>query len=1038
MRRNSHFTWVILALSAALGSLAYVYRARGVRNPDIAQSRPSITETRQQQNPSPPSSPKPTNLKPEKKYARVRRDADFWPQTPHPIVMRHRTILPARELSDFELSDTTQRVWLVQFGGPLSDEDTATLRKSHHIEWLYSSAEMCGYVRSTAAALSAAALSFSPAIVGWSRLEASDKIIDAGMEQGHAVAGVRVELYPGGQLALATGRARELGARILKEGANWFEAQRADVRAFALELAALDDVYVVEAGRPPYVLHNEQAAANSHASAMISPPFNLTGSGITVMVRDDDRIFAHPDFGSRLLLGPDVSGDPTSQHATHVAGTIGGNGEEIPGVGARGFAPECQIVSFDLNGDESAEPLSAKQTFGAVLSNHSYGVLTGWENGVFHNNQATFGLYSTFARNWDTLVRNNGLIMVKSVGNDRADNGPGHPHDGTLAADGEYYTTADQTSTGKNQLIVGAVIDAAMAGVPNSGQMVMSFSSSGPSADGRLRPELVADGDTLLSTDNTSGTGNVYVVLSGTSMATAAVTGATALFMERYRSYFGSASFPAPHFVRAVYAQTATDLGRPGPDYLHGFGMLDLQTAVWLLDTDAGSGTRIVSSSIDAFAPERFYLLTSDGVTPIKATVCWTDDAGDALSDKALVNDLDLRLMRADDQTVTFPFTLNPAAPEQPAKPGINSVDTIEQLIFQPPAAGNYLLVVRGTTLISSAPFALASSHALTEIKAPTPLIKPSGTAGKPPFFVTFDGNSSTAAPGSNIVRYEWSFGDGASAEGGIVHHIYSIGSFQAALKVTDDKGASASTSVTIAVANKLPIVVVSASPANGEAPLNVMFTSEGSSDPDGAITSIDWNFGDGTSGSGTALPHTYAAAGLYWATMTATDDAGGVSSKSESVFVGQPFTPTLARFALNFAKVNLDSFSISTRNLSILPNFDTTAITGTVRIGTTGFPFVLDAKGNFKSTGLSVKLNAAHAQLSVALKTTNLQNALASSNVANVTVKDQRVSIPFAVVLDNGLAFGSPGLPFSYSAKQNARGTGKFIKPVVPRATGK
>ena len=101
---------------------------------------------------------------------------------------------------------------------------------------------------------------------------------------------------------------------------------------------------------------------------------------------------------------------------------------------------------------------------------------------------------------------------------------------------------------------------------------------------------------------------------------------------------------------------------------------------------------------IDATRPERFYVFSSDGVTPIKATLCWTDDAGDALAAKSLVNDLDLRLMRADDQSVTFPLTLTPLAPEQPAKQGINSVDTIEQVLLAAPPAGNAAAAARDET----------------------------------------------------------------------------------------------------------------------------------------------------------------------------------------------------------------------------------------------------------------------------------------------------------------------------------------------------
>ncbi len=1005
----------------------------GAASSPIADSAPSRLD-----------SPNPTPTRPAP--ALIRCDANFWPQIPHPVALRRRTLVPSRSLEAGQLLDNTARVWLAQFGGPLSDENKAALKKDYGIEALSPSVAMCFYVRARAADLALAADAFQPSILGWARLEPADKILDAAFSRESPQLQLRVSLYPAGNLRAATQRAEALGGKILKQGTNWFETELVvqasslhdgeqagsphhNSRALALALGELDDVYMIEPARPKYTLHNVDSENNSDATPLFSAPYNLTGAGITVMVRDEARIYAHPDFGTRLLFGPDVTGETPVQHSTHVAGTIGGDGSSIPGAGARGYAPGCKIVSYDLNGDESAEPLQAKQTFNATLSNHSYGFETGWDNGVFTDNQATFGLYSTFARNWDSLVRTQNLILVKSAGNSRSGSGPGHPHNGTLAADGEYYDTCDQSSMSKNVLIVGAVISSAVAGTPDTTQYVMSFSSSGPSDDGRLRPEIVADGDTVLSCDDTAADGSTYVALSGTSMAAAAVTGATTIFLQRYAQYFGAGNTFSPHGIRAVYAQTATDFGRPGPDYLHGFGMLDLSAAVALLDADHGTGQRLVTSSLDGSTGERFFQLVSDGTTPIKATLCWSDDPGDALATKSLVNDLDLRLVNANDQSATFPFTLNPAAPDQPAKPGINSVDTIEQVIYAVPPAGNYLLAVRGSTLISPTPFVIASSHSLTEVQPPVPSLVPSGTSGQPPYFVSFDGSGSTAAPGGSIVQYIWSFGDGNSAQGALVQHVYLTGVFTATLKVIDDKGVSASTSVVISVDNKPPNAVISASPPSGAPPLNVYFSSDGSADPDGIIQSFDWDFGDGTTGSGPGETHTYSAGGLYWATLTVTDNGGATNSKIASVLVGESFTPAAAHFGLNFIKSGKDSFTISTQHLPIAPNLSPGGLQGSIQFGMASTDFFLDYKGMFKSPNLYVKLVPLHAQMTIRLTLTNLQAALASSGVANITVKGQYVYVPFAVTFTNGLVFGSPGLKFKYSATHGKTGAGTYVK---------
>ena len=960
----------------------------------------------------------------------ARRDADYWPQQAHPVALLRRDVLPALSMSGADLQDAAPRVWLVQFGGPLEDADKRALKR-RNLEALSPGAEMTCYVRASAGALTRASQDFSPAILGWVRLEAADKIVSNGKPLAAFPMRMRIELHPGGAPDATLKTALAAGAKILKRGADWLEVASTGATSgtnLALELAALDDVYAIEAGRPKFTLHNEEAAANSNVTPLLGPPYNLNGSGITVMVRDEGRIFSHSDLAGRLQFAADVASQQPVQHATHVAGTIGGTGMAIPGVGARGFATACGIVSYDLNGDETAEVRDAHNQFGAVLSNHSYGFATGWDNGVFIDNQSTFGIYSTFARNWDGLVRSDAVIIVKSAGNDRADNGPGHPHDGTLAADGEYYNCTDQSATGKNILVVGAVTDAAHAGTASTTQFVTAFSSSGPTADGRLRPEISANGDTLTSCDNTPVTGNTYVSLSGTSMAAAAVSGASALFLQRYKQRFGLASFCAPHYLRAIYAQTATDFGREGPDYLHGFGMLDLAAAIALFEADAGTLPRLPSDMSSSALPEHWYALSSDGIAPIKATLCWTDDAGDMLAKKALVNDLDLRLVRADDQSIVRPFILDPANPQNPATQGINQVDTIEQLVLKAPRAGSYLLAVRGATLIAPVAFTLASSHGLAEDKPPVPLISTSGNSGAPPFVVNFDGSGSSD-PDGTVASYLWSFGDGTSASGATVTHSYLGGTFQAALTVIDNAGASASTSVTISVQDNPPTVSLEASPRNGPVPLSVMFSSAGSVDADGSIAAFNWDFGDGTSGSGPQIAHTYTAPGLYWPQLTLIDNGGKSASKSIGIFAGSVFPTSSARFALNFAKNGLDSFSISTSKLPVDAALNPSGLSGSVRIGKALFNFSLDAKGAFRSTVLNVKFTPKQQRLNIVLRKTSLQDALGGAALLNVDGKNQTLSAPFAFILNNGLGWGAQNINYLYSSKKGATGSGRLLK---------
>ena len=76
---------------------------------------------------------------------------------------------------------------------------------------------------------------------------------------------------------------------------------------------------------------------------------------------------------------------------------------------------------------------------------------------------------------------------------------------------------------------------------------------------------------------------------------------------------------------------------------------------------------------------------------------------------------------------------------------------------------------------------------------------------------------------------------------------------------------------------------------------LDCTFDASGSSDPDGTISSYEWDFGDGAHGTGVAPVHTYAAGGTYSVILTVTDDTGAADTDTESVSVSAGSTEPLA-----------------------------------------------------------------------------------------------------------------------------------------------
>ena len=86
--------------------------------------------------------------------------------------------------------------------------------------------------------------------------------------------------------------------------------------------------------------------------------------------------------------------------------------------------------------------------------------------------------------------------------------------------------------------------------------------------------------------------------------------------------------------------------------------------------------------------------------------------------------------------------------------------------------------------------------------------------------------------------------------------------------------------------ANQAPNASFTASPLEGQAPLEVSFDASGSSDSDGSVNTFAWDFGDGSTGDGETAVHTFDAAGEYTVTLTVTDDDGATDEVTDTITV--------------------------------------------------------------------------------------------------------------------------------------------------------
>jgi PKD repeat protein len=202
------------------------------------------------------------------------------------------------------------------------------------------------------------------------------------------------------------------------------------------------------------------------------------------------------------------------------------------------------------------------------------------------------------------------------------------------------------------------------------------------------------------------------------------------------------------------------------------------------------------------------------------------------------------------------------------------------------------------TTIVTTTTSPVTTTTLSTTNKAPTADAGPN-QATQTLVTLTFNGSASRD-PDGTIAMANWMFGDGTSAAGLTTTHAYAhAGTYTATLQVLDNKGALASDTATITVANRTPIANAGAD-VSGSTTAAVNLYGGGSSDPDGSITTYAWTFGDGTSGSGMAIAHTYAAAGTYTATLRVTDDKGASASDTAVATIvvtsGNPPTTTWAK----------------------------------------------------------------------------------------------------------------------------------------------
>lgn len=419
----------------------------------------------------------------------------------------------------------------------------------------------------------------------------------------------------------------------------------------------------------------------------------LSGSGQIVGLADSglDKGSAddiHPDLSSipgkmpkvvmlKSWAGAVSASDPNG-HGTHMAATIAGTGAASGGE-YRGIAPDASIYFqgiLNTRGEPDPPPdLTAlfEPAYEAGVRIH----VNGWGGGT--------GGYLAAASQTDRFIREHpDFLAVFAAGN----GGPGK-------------ASLTPEACTKNGLVVGASQSPHPLYDPRQTDTgaIAGFSSRGPTADGRLKPDLLAPGAAISARSSVAAGGSegLYTYMQGTSVAAATAGGSLALLRQYFQRFEGLARPTAALLKAALICGARTPEG--GPDGTS-FGILDLGNTVLSLRQKTLRYADAVNGVEDGKSVSYTYRVTGGG-SPLKVTLVWTDPEAAPGSQHPLVNNLDLVVRDPSGKEWRGNSFLFPDRADD--------VNNVEEVYIPDPREGVYTITVKGTRIAVPAVYGAAA-----------------------------------------------------------------------------------------------------------------------------------------------------------------------------------------------------------------------------------------------------------------------------------------------------------------------------------------
>lgn len=696
-----------------------------------------------------------------------------------PIRLRRATIDTSNTLQWPVLSatpvDANQSLLLVQFDSPPTQQNKADLEAAG-LKVLLDIPEQALLVRATPGMQLPSALPGLRWIGAYSPAYRLTDELETALQKATDLLDIRLVATPDADLADLRATLQAQGATVLSEYTG-LTGTSMHVQLQAERLSSLikrpDIVWAERYQMPKFT--NDSASGILGVDTARSQ-YGLDGAGQIIAITDsglDSQTSLSADFSGRLVRGfgnreMGYSSEPSKctqdnwsdrhGHGTHVSGTALGSGVLSSGKFA-GMAPAAGIViqSVSTGGSslnclpDDAGFLQKAYDAGARIQNGSYGGETTGDP-----NKNGFGAYTQEAAYVDDFLwKHPDHLFVVAAGN----NGKDFNIDGVIESD-----SIGTPGTAKNVLTVGAsenehipstqscstsvpeqlcwisfgfVLPTSLANdlTSNNRNGMAAWSSRGPTDDGRIKPEIVAPGTTIISARSHDSAAHYpflynanYAYDWGTSMATPAISGMAAL-VRQWLSRDRGLTNPSAALVKAMLLNGAIDMS-PGQ---YGTGTTREIPAAWPNNTQ-GWGRAYLPDSLDLANQHTLWFTENSGLSsgelveyrlnvaagqPLRLTLSWTDYPGTPTAAKALVNNLDLELLLPDGISLLRGNSNAPLPSSCRSSAGADSCNTTESILISSPVAGEYRVRVRASSISVQAgkqPFALVMRAAHVDV----------------------------------------------------------------------------------------------------------------------------------------------------------------------------------------------------------------------------------------------------------------------------------------------------------------------------------